>query len=446
MNKNLIADLNKTLRLGTESDVTPNTENVDADDLVRECDTVSANSIENTEEAAATNDIIDDVDDQMDSAEAVEDLTAAVESASNSGKPLTRIEAAALTIAFAQATRKHYKDPVSLLPARESNQAYAMSDLNLAQESLKETASDLYKKAVAAIKEILKKVGDFIKKFIDKYGFLARRFGACLKAANEATADPNGKVPVKTNTFIKNGKVNKEMVLGAVNVVEQMDSDVLFGDVTSIIGEKDISSDDSSHKEIFQRISTKVRVDMESVGEIIKNNGNAPENIRDYVLIQGNKFLGSEAIGETDLLVLKIGSLTKTDDAEIVGESKEDIQTLVEVIPNKRIKEVSKQGFELTKRLRANRGKVAREWRVENVLKGFKTSVNADETLDTSEKTQAKTLVKYVAATSKYLQDLSLYGYNILSGVAEYLEACLKASAIDADSTEVENPKEEVAA
>lgn len=443
MKNKLMADLNRSLRLGIESDLTPNAENVDIEDMVRECDTVSAHSIENTEEAEATNEILEATDNQMDSAEAVEDLVTAVESAQSAGKPLTRIEAAALTVAFSQITRKHYKDPISMLPARESNQAYAMGDLNLARESLKETAKDLYNKAVEAIKEILKKIGDFIKKFLDKYEFLARRFGACLKAANESTSDTNGKVPVKTNTFILQGKVSKEIILNSLGTVAQMDKDALFGDVTTLINEKDVSKDNSTHREIFQRISTKVRVDMEAVGTIIKNNGNAPENIKDYVLLPGNKLLGSEALGETDLLVLKISSLTKTNDPEVVGDSKEDIQTLVEVASNKMIKEVAKKGYDLAKRLRINRAKSTRDLHADAILKGFKESVNAEETLDNKDKLQAKTLVKYVAATSKYVQDMSLYGYNILNGVAEYLEACLKAGGIDADSKEVENPKEE---
>lgn len=442
MKNKLMSDLRMSLRLGTESDTTPNAENVDADQFVQECDTVSAHSIENLEEAEATDEVVEATDDQMDAAEAVEDLVTAVESAQAIGKPLTRIEAAALTVAFSQITRKHYKDPISMLPARESNQAYAMSDLNLATESLKETAKDLYQKAVEAIKEILKKIGDFIKKFLDKYEFLARRFGACLKAANGATDDTTGKVPVKTNTFILKGVVSKEIILSSLTIVAQMENDALFGDVTRLVNEKDVSKDNSTHRDIFQRISTKVRVDMEAVGEIVKNNGSAPENIKDYVLLPGNKLLGSEALGETDLLVLKIAGLTKTDDPEVVGESKEDIQTLVDVASIKMIKEVSKKGYDIAKSLRTNRNAVVREIRVDNVLKGFKASVNGDETLDSNDKMQTKALVKYVAATSKYVQDMSLYGYNTLNGVAEYLEACLKAGSIDADSQEVENPKE----
>lgn len=199
MKQDLLKALNQNLKLGTESDVTPNTEEVNSEEFILESDTGSAQSIEDMQEQNADT-IITDTENEAQSVESVEELVTAVESFHNQNKTLSRLESIALTRAFSAAIKNHVKNPLEHLPARESSQSMNFADLALARESMMETAKQIGGDFVAKVKEIIKKVIATINGYVNRYAKLEQRVQALLTNAKNKGGNGQGvDVPVNNN-------------------------------------------------------------------------------------------------------------------------------------------------------------------------------------------------------------------------------------------------------
>lgn len=455
MKRDLLKELNFSLRLGQESADNELTETEQYDNI-DEGESATSQDIESTEVSEEVGQVEDVADTQIDDAESVDELVTATEHLKSLNKPLSRIEAAALTLAFHQVTKKHYKKPLDLLPAREAHQGTNVVDLNLVHESFKETAKDMYNKAIETIKMIIKKITEFVRGIIDKYGALERRFGNIHKAARTESYNEEGTAQALAGLFEMGGKADFVAINAIPELIMEMDKNHLFAESIADVNGREITEDQSSHAELFRRLSTKVRNDVDAVGDIKKNDGRAPSEVIEYSELPGNSYIGTVKVGETDLLAKKIGKLSAgKDDPEDIefrdvgshggkgskrGDNENQKRMVTIKVPNKgQVLQLSKNCFEAVKTFKVISNAEVRKLHNIRILEQVRQEAGGDEHLDSGEKAQIKTLVKYVTIQSNFLRDLSSWGYERMVGVASFLEGVIKNQSIDADSKEVPN-------
>lgn len=461
MKRSLLSDLNASLRLGTESfDEGVDMEETESVEPIPEGETATAQDLESMDTSEAVDELTDDVDEEIESSESVDDLAVAVETAKGLNRPLSRFEAIALTAAYHQVTRKHYKDPLSMLPAREAHHTTNVVELHLVHESLKETATDLYKKAAETIKEIIKKIVAFIGSLINKHGALQKRFSNIYKMAKERKVQLEGKTPVTIGLFEMDGKVTLDNVVGCVDLIDRVEKESHFSKSPIDTDGKAMTADDSTYRGLIQSLSTKARSDVEMCGDIGKNTGQAPEEVVEFVAIPGNNFIGTARIGESDLLGLKLGKLkagkNDPEDAEFADVSASGAkskhrpdgskrQTMVETPTKESIIKLSKECFELLDRIKRDSSANMRKLKAQHVFDDHRATQGGDEQHDTSDKTRVKLMVRYVSGQATFLRDFNTWSFNKLVGLAEFFEDAIKSDAIEGQSTEgkAEEPKAE---
>lgn len=446
MKNDLFNDLNKSLNLGRESfETTPELEDIEAVDFIPEGETATAQDIESVEQGDEIEELVEDSEEEMGDAEAVEDLAVAVEAAVAANKGLNPIEAAALTMAYHRATCKHYKDPMSMLPAREAHQSSNMTDLVLVHESLKETASNLYNKSIAAIKDIIKKLVEFVQGLVNKYGALERRFGNIHKTAREMTGEPEGQVPARTGSFSINGKVETGTVMGIVDTLRTVERNGSFSESIIDLNGKEMTTDESSFKDLIQRLSTKSRNDVDTAGDMRKNDGRAPENVVEYSAMPGDNYMGTVKLSETGLLGLKFGKLAvgKDDAEEVVAEGeKHGARMSMVAVPSKsQILEKAKDAHGFLRIIKTNSSAKARKFQSSALFKDAYNAAGGDEQHDTGDRENMKLMTRFVGVQATFIRDFNVYSFEAVTALADFLEKAVKSSSIEGSATDAEPEK-----
>lgn len=440
MKDSILSELNKSLKLGTESDDNYNAEDLPTDELVGidEGETGSAQSIEDIAEDVATDDILDEGEDDLDAANAVEDLVAVVEHAQNNMQKLSRLEAAALKVTFMQITQGRYKDPASLLPARESHQETEFADLTLARESLAETAKDLIKKAIEQIKLAIKRLGDFVKKLTDKFGFLTRRYQAIYKKAKESTGTPNGRnvneeeiegaskrsnVQVATKYLAVDGKVTGRTVIDFIDTFDEIDLRIYqYG--RSHFGEKVARDDtDNSTEGLVQNISSQTSNLIKNIAEVsynkVSHGEGVGENITEFVKAPGEYYFGAEKVSG-GLVVPVIGKIDR--DGSVDGKT-----AAVRPATKDEIISGAETAQKTIDTLRRTSSKLAREIRVESLI-DRQVLENAFVERSALPKDEIKLLTTFAGKLTRFIGDSNQYFYNFLEATAGYFESSLDSS------------------
>lgn len=432
MKNNILAELNASLKLGIESDETFNAEDLTSEELVGEADTGSAQSIEDVAEGEAIADIEEGAIDDTDASEAVEDLVAVVEHAQSTGTKLNRIEVAALKQTFLQITKSRYKDPLTLLPARESHEAVEFSNLSLVHESLKETAKDLGNKAIETIKKIIEAVTNFIKRHLNKYGFLTNRFKKIFSIANQPaktngarnvgedaeTTSKNSKVQVSAKYLAIDNKVSPEVILAVLGSQGKLEREV-FSFSASTWEDLDVQSDaESEIHRLYQNVSGRTKELVDHMGDAtngIKREG-APSNIEYFAQLPGNYYFGAEKVA--DIMNLpKIGKLQRdgSDDAS---------QLSVQVASRDRIKNGAQDAIAAIVDIRHSNDNFIKKMRVDRITKDLAQKFAFAEKSELG-KVENKRLNLLAQRLVGFMGEVNSYYYNFLTATADYFEACL---------------------
>ncbi len=436
MSNQLMKDLMKSLKLGTES----------ADALIEkeptgvlESETTSADSIDDVAVSEETTADLDDVESTLDESEAVEELAAATESAAARGHKFSRIEAAALKLALCSISKRHYKDPLSLLPARESNSAMAISDLNLATESLKETASNMLKKAMEAIKAALQRVKDFITRFTNKYLWIGNRFKKIYAAAKDKNDFVDGTVPVNAKVLTVDGKVTGESIekyaiaIGAAGNFFRPDYCYVA------IDGKDVKvTNHGTHSQIFAATNNVINEEWEQAVDYLVDAGSKVVNGK----IEGTvKSLNLP--GGYNMALAKVGSSDVLVPALIKGEGvdMDSARTQAETLPKKQVIELAKNMVDASESLRVRSTKAARELDINRFMRMVHERHVMSDSIDNSEKEEVRLLASFTTQLSKAAIDYNNYLFGYMVATAEYLEATIKTGDLEGEFAEGKAPE-----
>lgn len=452
MKSTIMDELNKSLKLGTESDETFNAEDLPTNELVSEGDMGSAHSIEDIAEDQATAEIEDEAEEFNDASEAVEDLAVVVEHAQNNLQKLTPIEAIALKKTFMQITKGRYKNPESLLPARESHHASDFENLTLVHESLVETGKDLVKRAIEEIKKLFGRLKDFISKLVDKYGFLERRFQAIYRQAStmlesgsgqmrdldngsegESTSSGNNpKVTVKAKYLAINGKVNPEIVRSTIGGLSDL-STYIYNYGEKLLGREVSVKDDleTTENRIFESISERTRELVDFVGKLQHmsvEEGNNPLQMEFFAHLPGDFAIGGKKI-EDNLIVPVVANIKGAE------KSESNHANILVATPDE-AKVTAKHAIEGIRTVKAHTHSLVRDMKTHLILERMLKNANVDnddkdrkdhQKLATSGETTKK-LVKFAGALTKFMQQSNAYLYDFYNAAAEYYEQSLKAN------------------
>lgn len=448
MKDSILNELNKSLKLGTESDDNYNAEDMPTDELVGidEGETGSAQSIEDIAEETAIDDIADAAEDESDAAEAVEDLVAVVEHAQNNMQKLSRLEAAALKVTFMQITKGHYKNPESLLPARESHQETEFADLALARESLAETGKDFVKKVIEHIKKLFEMAKNFLLKLVNKYAALRQRLQRVYREAKSmndsssnsrdlegsAEAGGRGNITIDNKYLTINGKVDPKTINSAVSGLESI-SDFIYDYGSKLTGRELSTLDDRDTNEnrIFESISKRTKQLIDSIAEVspgIVENGEGLD--AEYVApLPGEWAVGGKKVAD-NLIVPVIGSMPGNDKAESKHAN-------VTPATPEEVMYGAKNAIKAIMQAERHANDMSRAFKVDSIIESMLTYANQDTVhqVDSEKRAvelsgeKAKKMQKFATALTTFLQKSANYTYNFLNAAAGYYEQSLKANS-----------------
>lgn len=433
MNKQLLKDISASLNLGTEGAEVDMTEENPA---ILEGETSAANTIEDIAEDEAASDLIENMDEGLDDEESVEELVAVVESAQASGKALTRVEAAALTITFAQITKKHFKDPIAQLPAREANEDMSLANLNLACESLKESASNIFKSVMDQIKKIIETVKDFLSRHLNKYTWLQKRGSKIYATINSLTDIVPGSTVVDAKVLGIDGDLSLETIArysGSMVNIDNASTGVHIGHLFGEVNAVDSSAESGAHTKIFSDINTESERRFNEISEGFKVRGpgakEVPENIKKWFGVPGNHYFGLKDLGK-GLLVCSLGKTNVEFDADAAKTNLE--------FPNKDVAaKMAKDITGIARILGVGTSKHMRDWtkiRLGDSIQ--KRSGNVDTRHNTKEKENAKLVVAYTKEVAGLAITASKINFDFCKAVLDFLDAAMTNKEIEGEATE----------
>lgn len=435
MRNKLLQDLTKSLRLGTES---AELEMTAEDPGVLESETVQANTIEDVAEDKADAELIEASDDSLDDEEAVEELVAVVESATASGKGLSRIEAAALKVTFAQITGKYFQDPMAQFPARESNDAMDISNTNLATESLKESAKKIGGSIIAKIKEIVAKVMDFISRMTNKFVWLENRAKKVFAGYSKIDEVVPGSAQVKAQYMGINNELSIDIIKNGLQVTDQIDGVYFHSPVAEILRKFNLSGEtmavntpngETSHTKIFSDINEVVKDTFDKASEGMKvygpGNKMVPEDVKAFVELPGNNYYGFIEIDGKGLFCPVAGKLDRKYDADAAKTTLE--------FPTKEVGiELSRHISKVVHDMKGNSAKTLKRWRENNLSDDIqRKSGNTETRHDTTEKESQALVLKYIKNVAGLHINFEKFNFDFLNATLDWLGAALQNKEIE---------------
>lgn len=438
MRNKILADLSRSLNLGRESAEVEMTEEQYG---ATEDETVSANSIENIAEDQATEEIIEESTDGIDASEDLDELAVVVESHHATGKSLSRVEAAALRMTIQQVGKKHFKDPLAALPARESTSELSVSDLHLATEGLKESAGNLIKSIIEQIKKIVAAVVDFLSRIIDKYRWLTNRAKKVYAAATSVKEIVPGSVNVDAKFMGTGGEIDLESVSRYIKTIESIEASTHFNQnfdfLKEILKEPTMAvsavEGETAHTKIFSDINTQVKDKFDSIsGAGFKVHGPGSklvaENVKAFVELPGDRYYGFEDIEGKGLFCPVFDKMNREYDADAA-------RTNLAFPDKENLIDYARTLAKATQGIGNMSTRTMRNWKNGWDIKDIQTkSGNVGTRADTAEKESAKLVLKYVKGLTTLRVNADQFNFGFISATLDWLEAAMRNKEIEGEA------------
>lgn len=416
---------------------------------ILEYETGSAQTIEDVEEDKVTEEVIDASLEPIEDAEVVEDLVAVVEHAQATSGHLTRFEAAALKLTFNQVGNKYFKDPIAQLPATESANGMGSYELTLASESLKESATNIFKQTYEMLKKIFEKVVDFFSRLINKQKWLAKRAAKLAEAVRGKTEWVEGTTNVNAKYLAQNGKVSDDIIekfmsalLPLYMISNSSSLGLDLGWLEEILanlkkmggegsGDEKVVLDENhgAFNKMFSDINSRVVKQFQEASKDfeVRSGGSkiVPSNIKQWAEIPGNMYFGYGTIAEKNIYKPMIGKLEQEADLD-------EVKTNIPFATKEQAIELSTGCVKAAKDLTLKMSKNLQKWQQNKTFKNLQAnSGNADTRQNSTDKESLKIMVEYIKAVTSFNVGLDNMLHYFLLGVIEWLEASVKGEAIE---------------